>query len=526
MKSPEKKDLVEYRQTQPKQLELFESEESYSNTIELYDLVPKYYFGGVEREKGKNVESLPILNREFMHRNHSYKLSISPAAIQDKKSGKTINYYPSQREEVIEDVIRKISTKSKRAIKFDNDIGVKFTYYEVQQELKRIGHGYSIDQIKLGMEVLSKSIIEITSKEGNARSIISSLFSFVGKETREMGGREMVVVIFNPLVTRSINYGTYRLINYDKLMKMKMQISRWLHKRISHMFIQADLKNPYKILLSTIVRDSGMKIYKTISERIRQIEKALNELKNSKVIAKWESEIQKDKNKILDVLYCLFTSDEFVADAKKANKVTNMRLEVSDSESKTYDIDLLRQEMEKPVYRLSKTVINNLIANITDQEEFNNISHGLEAAKQYLQTKKIDNPAAVVRKAIKEGWLPKKTKESDLFSSGHDTEAAENEEQSKKLAHKKLQHDPIWLKIRERIKSEFDNKNWDDLLSKLEISKIEEEKIIFAVPDKFTRDWIIRKFIETDYQENILIKVVQKVVPKIKRISVVYIQDL
>jgi hypothetical protein len=84
-----------------------------------------YYFGGVEREKGKNVDSLPILNREFTHRNRNYKLSISPAAVQDKKTGKTINYYPSQREEIIEDVIRKISTKPTRAILFDSDIGVK-----------------------------------------------------------------------------------------------------------------------------------------------------------------------------------------------------------------------------------------------------------------------------------------------------------------------------------------------------------------------------------------------------------------
>ena len=59
MNNSKKKDLIEYKQTQPEQLKLFESEEKYSNTIELYDSMPKYYFGGVEREKGKNVDSLP-----------------------------------------------------------------------------------------------------------------------------------------------------------------------------------------------------------------------------------------------------------------------------------------------------------------------------------------------------------------------------------------------------------------------------------------------------------------------------------
>jgi hypothetical protein len=42
---------------------------------------------------------------------------------------------------------------------------------------------------------------------------------------------------------------------------------------------------------------------------------------------------------------------------------------------------------------LSKTVINNLIGNIGNKEDFDKVSNGLEAAKQYLQTKKIENPA-------------------------------------------------------------------------------------------------------------------------------------
>lgn len=524
MNNSKKKDLVEYKQTQPEQLKLFESEESYSNTIELYDSMPKYYFGGVEREKGKNVDSLPILNREFTHRNRNYKLSISPAAVQDKKTGKTINYYPSQREEIIEDVIRKISTKPNRAILFDNDIGVKFTYYEVQQELKKIGHGYSIDQIKLGIEILNKSVLETTSKEGNEISITSSLFSYVGKETKEMGGKERVVVIFNPLVTRSINQGTYRLINYEKLMRMKMQVSRWLHKRISHMFVQAALTNPYQILLSTIVRDSGMRVYKTVSERMRQIEKALNELKENKVISEWKSDLQKEKNKILDVLYSLYMSDEFIADAKKANKFTNMRLQSPESEVEIYDVDELRREMELPLYRLSKTVINNLIGNIGNKEDFDKVSNGLEAAKQYLQTKKIENPAAVVRNAIKEGWLPKKKKEEDLFDQNAGTKIIQGEKQSKKIISKDSQENPIWLKIRKKFKTEFDVENWEKWLSRLEIFHIEKKEIIFAAPDKFVRDWVTRLFIEQDSEKK-LIKIVQKISPTIEKVKVIVVQE-
>jgi len=518
MNNSKKKDLIEYKQTQPEQLKLFESEEKYSNTIELYDSMPKYYFGGVEREKGKNVDSLPILNREFVHRKRNYKLSISPAAVQDKKTGKTINYYPSQREEIIEDVIRKISTKSNRAILFDNDIGVKFTYYEVQQELKKIGHGYSIDQIKLGIEILNKSVIEVASKRGNQISITSSLFSYVGKETKEMGGKERVVVIFNPLVTRSINQGTYRLVNYEKLMRMKMQISRWLHKRISHNFTQAEITNPYKILLSTIVRDSGMRVYKTISERIRQVEKALDELKDNNVISEWQSNHKKENNKIIDVLYLLYMSDGFIADAKKASTFTNMRLDSDEEMVEQGDIDELRKEIEKPIYRLSKTVINNLIENINSKEEFDKILNALEAVKQYLQTKKIENPAAAVRNAIKEGWLPKK-KDEDLFQHAADLKLVKDDEERKVLDRTKAQNSPVWAKFKNSLKTEFDKETWDMWLSKLDILQISEKEIVFAAPDKFYRDNIIKLFIETK-TEKTLLQVIQKISPEIEKVKV------
>ncbi len=79
-----KNTLTEYSQSKPQQLEFFEiidqSNDCYSNTIELYDQMPKYYFGGVEREKGKNVEALAILQRNFKHKGKDYKLEISPAA--------------------------------------------------------------------------------------------------------------------------------------------------------------------------------------------------------------------------------------------------------------------------------------------------------------------------------------------------------------------------------------------------------------------------------------------------------------
>ena len=63
-----KKDLRDYVQTEPLQLRLFDlsqqNSDKYSNTIEMYDSMPKYHFGGAEREKGNLDEHNPIQGRQ------------------------------------------------------------------------------------------------------------------------------------------------------------------------------------------------------------------------------------------------------------------------------------------------------------------------------------------------------------------------------------------------------------------------------------------------------------------------------
>jgi hypothetical protein len=41
-------------------------------------------------------------------------------------------------------------------------------------------------------------------------------------------------------------------------MSLPTPLSRWLHKRLLHQYTNAGVMQPYKIKLSTIVRDSGL----------------------------------------------------------------------------------------------------------------------------------------------------------------------------------------------------------------------------------------------------------------------------
>lgn len=521
MSDGKKKDLL-VNENRSEQLQLFELDSSlkdYSNSIELYDTMPKLYLGGVKRRKDDKVESLPIISRDFMHRGRPHKLEISPAAILDKKTGKTIYYYPSQREELVEDVLRKIATQKNRTRQNEDKIGVAFTYYEVQQELIKKGHGYSIPEIKLAIDIMSKAGLVV--KDDKQISITSNFFTTVGKEEQELGGKERVVVMFHPLVSRAVNSGNYRLFNYDKLMQMKMSLARWLHRRISHMFSQATINNPYEILLSTITQDSGMASYNTISERIRQVEKALKQLEDAKIISSFDTRVDKQKNKILDVLYSLYMTEEFVSDAKKANKLINIRLEGGDEEKEVFDIEVLRREMVKPIYKLTKVFINNQLSKISTYESYENALTALEVVKQnIIRGEKINNMAAYVSKAIKEKWVLPET--MDLFDKSENnvkkfSEEMELEMEKKKKDYELLQSNPIWIKIRKEIEKKFDKEIQEKWLSGLELFSLENNKIVLVAPSKFIRDWIIRELL-LDLKNLIL-----TLFPEIKEVKIVYV---
>lgn len=321
--TPEKK-FEEYEQTLPVQLPLFEfaqpSEKRYSNTIELYDFMPKYHWGKVERIGG---EFLRILEREFECRGKKYKIEIAPAVIKDR-DGVNRYYYPSKREELVEDALRRFAT-AKQGVFLDGMVGVTFSLYQLQEELKRNGHSYSKDQLKDALLICAKTSITVTTEDG-ASVLVSNLFETLGLQTREdwkgTGKKSKAFVRFNSLVTASIKNGEYRQLDYENAMSYTNVIARQLHKRMSHHYTQADITKPYHIRLFVIIRDFGLAKYDRPSHNFRQVIKALEEMKQKNVLVLYKVENTHDiqnRNKLIDAKF-IITPHPFFADAiRKAN---------------------------------------------------------------------------------------------------------------------------------------------------------------------------------------------------------------
>jgi hypothetical protein len=327
-KSPapaEVKKLTNYKQEKPVQLTLFElllpSEKPYSNTVELYDFIPKYHWGKVERVNGTFLKSL---DREFECRGMRYQVTIQPASLKDK-NGEEKYYYPSKREELVEDALRKFAVEG-QGLFLDDAAGVTFTLHQLQQELASNGHSYSKDQIKDALLICAKTNLTVTSEDGSA-ILVSSLFETLGLQTREdwlsQGQKSKAFVRFNPLVTEGIKARKFRQFNYEKSMSYKNVIARQLHKRMSHHYTQASITQPYSINLTTIIRDFGLTAYDRLSHNLRDVETALSEMKEKGVILSYKVDKTLDslqRNKTTEAKITITPHPQFVGEVMQANK--------------------------------------------------------------------------------------------------------------------------------------------------------------------------------------------------------------
>jgi len=332
-------EVVSLARTQPAQLSLFqtflpEDKQSgeYSNTIELYDAIPKYYSSPNRMAQMRQGGIyLPVLRHDFDHNKMGYTVEITPARLIDNDSNEK-EYYPTQREEMLEAALIKLACERQNGLYLDNEAGVQFTLYELRQELQRHGHSINYPNLVTSLKICRGAGLTVRKKGEGEVYLNSSIFPVLVLANRREWEADpkntRCYVQFNPLVTRSINKLSYRQFHYQAFMGLKNQLSRYLFKRLSHNYTQASWDQPYKILLSTIVRDSALVNFSRIRDQVRYVDAAFGELQgvNAKdsapyVLMSCEKTIHKGpRNKIEDVLYTLVPSYEFTSQMKKANK--------------------------------------------------------------------------------------------------------------------------------------------------------------------------------------------------------------
>lgn len=303
-----------------------------SNTIELWDAIPKYAVTPRTQNIRRSADKrLPVHECRFTYatRRHGHRIesacrvAIQPASI--KTHDGYIDFYPSTDEELVEEVIRKIFADQQCGL---HDPGraeswVRFSVQMIRKELKARGKTRSLDEIKRSIEILSKTHVSLFVDETDDPVYSAPILSDVTRVTREkyLEDSSLTWIARLPaLISTSVNELTYRQFNYGVLMSLSSQLARWLHKRLSHNYTNASYLDPYQALYSSIQRDSGLLNYKRTNDNVKALESALGELMTNRVLNTWERlEERREGRKIADIKYCLHAHSDFIRDMKAAN---------------------------------------------------------------------------------------------------------------------------------------------------------------------------------------------------------------
>jgi hypothetical protein len=301
-----------------------------SNAIDLWDNVPRY---SVSRKAmdGARIDGLFLKKHqaEFHYKQRTFTRTITPALVQDL-DGVDRYYYASANEELIEDALRKIATDQQSGY-FDKPnyrSGVVFTLYVLRQELKRRGHTRSYQEIVLGLNIMSGSIVEIAEhdEQGSEQVLIRSAYlpvlAAVSRGRLREDPKAKWMVQFHPLVTGSIDQVTYRQFNYHLMMSHSTQLARWLHKQLVLKYTFASLTAPFEIRFSTVKRDSGLlENYARSRAAIDALHQALTELQEHGLLFGFTRQnVTGPRGKLLDAVFTLTPSMDFIRDTKAGSK--------------------------------------------------------------------------------------------------------------------------------------------------------------------------------------------------------------
>lgn len=294
-----------------------------SNTVELWERIPKYFFTTKQVEKLRTDKGLAEpYEWTYMENGNKHNVSIQPALIK-QKDGSYKACFPGVTEELIEEALKKIFSDQQYAIHDPEktESWVKFTLGMIQKELKMRGRARSIDEIKHAINVMSSCLLTF-SREGKElwRGAILQDLVTVGR-SEYLASTDTHHVARLPLfISHSINNLDYRQFNYDRLMSCNEQLTRWIYKRLINRFTQASHITEYSCMFSDIKQASGL--LQQTRERDNRIKliSAFNELKERGIVQNYQADERKKGRAIVDVKYTIKATPQFIKEQTAANK--------------------------------------------------------------------------------------------------------------------------------------------------------------------------------------------------------------
>lgn len=319
------------KKTVPLQLELFQflgddDKDQHSNSVAYHALLPRFVWnsGKIKREASVNGNflSLPTITRQCQMSGIDYEVTIRPARLK-RADGVEVDYYPGEREQIIEMAALRLAIKKQRMQVVDKKFaGVTFKLNELREELKSIKHTFSLAEIKQAIEVGAGCLIT-TTREGDVL-VASPMFPVMGINQKQPDGSCITFLMFDPILIASIEKMEFRQLDYVLSTSFKSYIARHIHFRMAHNFTQAALTHAYSFWASTIIRDAAVP-HTRLRDALGAVREGIQELKDKGVIMGGEkpsrTKAGSRANAIVDEFYDLMPSPDFVREQKRSNAI-------------------------------------------------------------------------------------------------------------------------------------------------------------------------------------------------------------
>ena len=306
------------------------SQGNMSNTVEVWQSIPKYFLTPAQVAKLRTAEGLAQpYKHDYGFKDKSgnllpFSVKIQPALI-EQEDGTHKAFFPGATEEILEEALTRIFSDQQQGIHIPEKLQswVKFSYGMLRKELQAIGHSRSLQQIKHAIEIMTMCHITV-SKDGNEiyrGSILSDYFK-VDREKYLNDSDNFHYVRLPVFISEAVNNLNYRQFNYSRLMSCNLQLTRWFYHRLVNRFTNASIAPPntYHFAFSSIKRESALLRQSRDIDNRRKVIDALEELTNAQVIFGYEIEEKRVGKKIIDIIYTLNPSHHFASEQKDANQ--------------------------------------------------------------------------------------------------------------------------------------------------------------------------------------------------------------
>jgi len=303
-----------------------------SNIFQLWDLIPKFHVTKRQQTKMFKDGKIEELKYDLYLFGDKYSIEYMPAPI--NIDGTLKHFFPSTTEEMIEKVMRKImldQNMCSHKLK-PTETWVQFSYKRVMKELARLGKSRSLDEVKLGINILlgCKLIIRRNGQKINHTGIF--------KDNMDKGSQEYntdlteSAIQLPQILSSAINSREYRQSNWLLTNILPTSLSRWFATWLEVFFINAGIGRnglpvAYSMKYSQIVEYSKL-LGANKYDNIKRIGKALEDLVTGKILCPMNKyiiskQLGADGKKIIDIEYKLYGSHGFAKHIIASNKRTS-----------------------------------------------------------------------------------------------------------------------------------------------------------------------------------------------------------